>query len=241
MKQLFNNNPVTSAFVTLLCSFAWLSLPAVCSEAMTPETRKVLARMDQTGKEVVDLSADITQTKVTLVVDDTSTESGKLYLKRTKGNNRTRLDYEKPEVKTLLIDKGKVLIYEPKINRLQEIELGKNRAQAEFLLTGVGQSSANLTQTYDVRFLKEETINGSKTSLLELTPKLEKGSSLFSKIWLWIDLVSGLPIQTRLTEASGDYLTLRLENIKVNPRLSDRLFRLNVPSDVQRIKPLSSQ
>lgn len=228
----------------LLAIFAgilWISHGRVFAQPMTPETRRVLARMDQTGKTLLDLSADIKQTKVTLVVNDTSVETGKLYLKRTKNNNRTRLEYEKPEAKTLLIDKGKVLIYEPRINRLQEIDLGKNRAQAEFLLTGVGQSSSNLTRTYDVLFLKEETLNGYKTSLLELKPKSESVSSMFSKIWLWIDQDLGLPVQSRLTESSGDYLTFQLENIKVNPKLPDKLFKLNVPPDVQKIKPLSSR
>ena len=214
---------------------------ALGQDAMTPETRRVLASIDQAGKRLTDLTADIKQTKVTLVVNDTSTETGKLFLKRLKDGNRTKLEYEKPEVKTLLIDKGKVLIYEPKIKRLQEIDLGKNRAQAEFLLTGVGQSSANLTNTYDVKFLKEEIINGVKTSLLELKPKSGKVSAMFTQIWLWIDPATGLPIQTRLTESSGDYLTFQLENIKINPKLSDKTFKLDVPNDVQKIKPMSSR
>jgi len=224
----------------------FLCLDGSCStalgqDAMTPETRRVLASIDQAGKRLTDLTADIKQTKVTLVVNDTSTETGKLFLKRLKNGNRTKLEYEKPEVKTMLIDKGKVLIYEPKIKRLQEIDLGKNRAQAEFLLTGVGQSSANLTNTYDVKFLKEEIINSVKTSLLELKPKSGKVSAMFAQIWLWIDPAAGLPIQTRLTESSGDYLTFQLKNIKINPKLSDKTFKLDVPSDVQKIKPMSSR
>jgi len=228
--------------------FVWLSAltfsvysiasTALCQDAMTPETRRVLARMDQAGKQLTDLTADIKQTKVTLVVNDTSTDTGKLFLKRAKNGTRTKLEYEKPVVKTLLIEKGKVLIFEPKINTLQEVDLGKNRAQAEFLLTGVGQSSANMTATYDVRFLKEETVDGTKTSLLELKPK---AASMFSQIWLWIDPALGLPIQTRLTESSGDYLTFHLENIKINPKLSDKIFKLNLPADVQKLKPMSSR
>lgn len=223
---------LAACFLGVCC----LSVTAVCQDGMTPETRQVLARMDQAGKGLIDLTADIKQTKVTLVVDDKSTDTGKLFLKRTKSGNRTKLAYEKPIVKTLLIDKGKVLIYEPKINTLQEIDLGKNRAQAEFLLTGVGQSSANMTKSHAVKFLKEEMVNGAKTSLLELKPK---GSSMFSQILLWIDPALGLPIQTRLTESSGDYLTFQLENIKINPKLSDKIFKLNLPSDVQRMKPMN--
>jgi outer membrane lipoprotein-sorting protein len=240
MMHLANQQGIVRPLAAILLALVWLPSSASSDEAVSLETRKVLARIDQAGKSLVDLSADITQTKVTLVVNDTSTETGKLYLKRTKNNNKTRLDYEKPEAKTLLIDKGKVLIYEPKIKRLQEIELGKNRAQAEFLLTGVGQSSTSLTNSYNVLFLKEETVNGHKTSLLELKPKSDRVSSMFSKIWLWIDHGSGLPIQTRLTESSGDFLTFQLDNIKVNPKLPDKLFKLNIPSGVEKIKPLSS-
>ena len=234
-------NRLFGFFAAVLLCLGGSCSTAFGQDAMTPETRRVLASIDQAGKRLTDLTADIKQTKVTLVVNDTSTETGKLFLKRLKDGNRTKLEYEKPEVKTLLIDKGKVLIYEPKIKRLQEIDLGKNRAQAEFLLTGVGQSSANLTNTYDVKFLKEEIINGVKTSLLELKPKSGKVSAMFTQIWLWIDPATGLPNQTRLTESSGDYLTFQLENIKINPKLSDKTFKLDVPSDVQKIKPMSSR
>lgn len=227
---------LVGVFAACYLSVCCISVTAQGQDVLTPETRRVLARMDQAGKGLIDLTADIKQTKVTLVVDDTSTDTGKLFLKRTKSGNRTKLAYEKPIVKTLLIDKGKVLIYEPKINTLQEIDLGKNRAQAEFLLTGVGQSSANMTKSHAVKFLKEEMVNGAKTSLLELKPK---GSSMFSQILLWIDPALGLPIQTRLTESSGDYLTFQLENIKINPKLSDKIFKLNLPSDVQRMKPMN--
>lgn len=228
-------NCLCGFLAALLLSVSGSSSTALGQETTTPETRRILQHMDQASKQLTDLTADIKQTKVTLVVNDTSTDTGKLFLKRTKSGNRTKLEYEKPVVKILLIDKGKVLIYEPKINTLQEVDLGKNRAQAEFLLTGVGQSSANLTQTHTVKFIKEETVNGIKTSLLELKPK---GSSMFSQIWLWIDPALGLPIQTRLTESSGDYLTFQLENIKINPKLSDKIFKLNLPSDVQRMKPM---
>lgn len=228
---------LTALFLCALCAChtAWAAPP---QEALSPETKRVLAHMDQAGKQLVDLTADLKQTKLTLVVNDVSTDTGKLFLKRTKSGNRTKLEYQKPVVKTLLIDKGKVLIYEPRINTVQEVDLGKSRAQAEFLLTGVGQSSASLTKTYDVRFLREEAVKGTKTSLLELKPK---GTSMFSSIWLWVEMASGLPIQTRLTESSGDYLTLQLENIKLNPKLSDKVFKLSLPSDVQRIRAISSK
>lgn len=215
--------------------------PALIRAETGLEMKKVFERIDGAGKSLIDLSANIIQTKVTLVVNDTSTDTGKLFLKRTKSGNKTRVDYLTPEEKTLLIDKGKILIYEPKLKRLQEIELGKNRDQAEFMLVGIGQSSRNLSRIYDVKYLKEDNVNGAKASLIELKPKSEKTSAMFTNIWLWIDYNAGIPIQTRLTESSGDYLTLRLENIKINPNLTDRQFRLNLPSGIEKVSPMKSK
>jgi outer membrane lipoprotein-sorting protein len=225
----------------LLLSGVVLSYPAATYPETTPEIRKVFERIDNAGKSIVDLTADITQNKVTLVVNDTSTDTGKLLLKRTKSGNRTRLDYQTPEVKTLLIDKGKIWIYEPNLKRLQEIELGKRRDQAEFMLVGLGQSSGDLLRAYDVKYLREESVNGNKASLIELKPKSEKASAMFTKIWLWIDYNFGIPIQTQLTESSGDYLTLRLGNIKINPNLTDKDFKLNLPAGVEKISPIKSK
>ena len=228
-------------FHCLLLCLAVCMWPALIRAETDSEIKKVFERIDNAGKSLVDLSASIIQTKVTLVVNDTSTDTGKLFLKRTKSGNRTRLDYQTPEEKTLLIDKGKILIYEPKLKRLQEIELGKNRDQAEFMLVGIGQSSRNLSRTYDVKYLKEDPVNGAKASLIELRPKSEKTSAMFTNIWLWIDYNAGIPIQTRLTESSGDYLTLRLENIKINPNLTDRQFRLTLPSGIEKVSPMKSK
>ena len=225
----------------LLLSAAAVSYPTAFYPETTPEINKVFERIDHAGKSIVDLTAGITQSKVTLVVNDTSTDTGKLMLKRTKSGNRTRLDYQTPELKTLLIDKGKIWIYEPNLKRLQEIELGKNRDQAEFMLVGLGQSSSALLRAYDVKYLKEENVNGSKASLIELKPKSEKAAAMFTKIWLWIDYSFGIPIQSRLTESNGDYLTLQLANIKINPNLTDRDFKLNLPPGVEKISPMKSK
>lgn len=210
------------------------AVSAMAEEEISPETKKILLHMDRANQSLSDLTADVTETKVTIVVNDTSVSTGKLFYKREKNGSKTKLEYEKPELKTLLIDKSKVLIYEPKIKHLQEIDLGKNRSQEVFFITGIGQSGSAIAKSYDVRLLSEEPLNGVKTSVLELKPKSEKVSALFAKIVLWIDQSRWIPIQTRLTESSGDYLTIRFDNMEMNPNLPDKTFKLNIPSDVEK-------
>jgi len=112
--------------------------------------------------------------------------------------------------------------------------LGKNRSQEVFFIIGIGQSGTDMAKSYDVKLLNEESLNGVKTSVLELKPKSEKVSALFAKIVLWVDQSRWIPIQTRLTESSGDYLTIRFDNMQFNPKLPDKTFKLNLPSDVEK-------
>jgi outer membrane lipoprotein-sorting protein len=224
--------PVQLGLVAL--TLLWAVSGAVAGEDISPETRKVLVQMDHTNQSLSDLTADVTETKVTVVVNDTSVSTGKLFYKREKSGSRTRLEYEKPELKTLLIDKNKVLVYEPKIKHLQEIDLGKSRSQEVFFITGIGQSGTAIANSYDVKLIREESLDGVKTSVLELKPKSEKVSAMFTKIVLWVDQSRWIPVQTRLTESSGDYLTIRFENMRFNPKLPDKTFKLNIPSDVEK-------
>jgi outer membrane lipoprotein-sorting protein len=212
--------------------FALMGL-GLAQDQGSPETKRVLAKMDEASKRLSDLTADIKMTKVTVVVDDKAEETGKLYYQRGKKGSRTRLDYLAPEVKTLILDKGKVELYEPNFSRMTEFPLGKNRAEAEFFSIGFGPTG-NLTRSYDVSVTKEEALRGIKTSLLELKPK--SSGTMFKGIMIWVDHVRWIPIQMQLIEASGDYLSIQFENIVLNPNLNDKTFHLNLPSGVQRVK-----
>jgi outer membrane lipoprotein-sorting protein len=158
-----------------------------------------------------------------VAVNDTSTDTGRLFFKKEKKGNKTKFEYVTPDRKEVLIDKGKIQIYEAKINRYYEPDLGKNQAESEFFLVGFG-SSSNLTRLYHARFLKEEVVNGRKTSLLELKPK--SSNAMFARIQLWVDQSHWLPDQIRLFETTGDYLTISFEGMKINPQLKDQVFKI---------------
>lgn len=192
-------------------------------EELTAETKRILTQMDRANQALIDLSADFKQTKIIVAVDDTSSDSGKLFFKKEKKGNKTKFEYISPDRKIVLIDKGKVQIYEAKINRYYEPNLGKNQAESEFFLVGFGASS-NLTRTYNARYLKDENVNGRKTSLLELKPK--SSNAMFVKIQLWVDQSNWLPDQIRLFETTGDYLTISFEGMKINPGLKDQVFKI---------------
>jgi outer membrane lipoprotein-sorting protein len=103
----------------------------------------------------------------------------------------------------------------------------------QFLLLGFGATVAELKAAYDVNFVGAETIGGTPSSHLTLTPKSPDVLKVIKQADLWMDQSTGLPVQQKfLTSASGDYKLVTYRNSKQNPSLSDKDLKLNLPKGV---------
>ena len=212
------------------------AVEGLAQSKLSAEARRVLDRMDARAKTLTTLTADLKQTKLTIVVNDVAEKAGKLYYKRSQRKSTFKVDYQEPVVSTILLEKGKVSILEPRIKRYQVIDTSNGSKTAELPLFWIGRSSRTIRRDYDVRHIKTGQIDGRPTSLLELNPRSTATQSMFSRIQLWVDHKYWIPIQTRLIEVSEDHLTLLLSNVKINPRLPDRIFKLKISSDFERIE-----
>lgn len=197
---------------------------------------QVLARMDEVGKTFRSMTAGIERTKVTVIVNDSAVDGGTIYFARQGKDPRIMLEITRPEQQRMLIDMGKALLYFPKLKQVQEYFLGKNQDKAEFLLIGFGQSNENIKRLYNAAVVGEEIINGRKTTILELKPKSTQFSAMFTSIRLWMDEQRWIPIQSKLTEASGDYMIVKFTNIKMNTKIPESVFKLKLPKGVQVIR-----
>ena len=66
----------------------------------------------------------------------------------------------------------KAELFYPKINTVQEYDLGKQSGMVEqFLLLGFGTTGKELAANYGVKLVGEETVGGQKAYHLELKPK----------------------------------------------------------------------
>jgi outer membrane lipoprotein-sorting protein len=194
----------------------------------------VLERMDSVGREFRSLEADIERTKVVVFVNVRSTDFGKVYFAGAGDDSRIRLSISEPAEQHLLVADGKAQLYRPRINVLEEHDLGERGDIAEFLMIGFGASNQTLRDDYDVVLVGEEILAGIQTSILELEPKSERLSGMFPAIRLWVDQSRWIPVQSRLNEASGDYQIIKYSNIVLNGRFSSDVFKLDIPMDVLR-------
>jgi outer membrane lipoprotein-sorting protein len=231
---------ITSKGVCILLScflLAVSALPAFSQRRKAHlDLNQVLSHMDQAAKRLKTLSADLEYTKVTVLVNDFSTESGELYFRNSKTPD-ILIKFTEPAPKTILFRKNKAEIYQPKINQLQEFDLSKHsQLIQQFLLLGFGTESNDMQKAYAVRYLREEALGGDTTALLELTPREGTVASQLAKVQLWISEESWLPVQQKFFEAGGDYSVARYHSVKVNRDLPSSVFQLRVANDVKRVR-----
>jgi outer membrane lipoprotein-sorting protein len=197
---------------------------------------EILSQMNEASKKLHILSANLEYTKVTVLVDDKSTESGQLFFRKGK-TPEIRIEMQKPEKKVILFRKNKGEIYLPKINQVQEYNLEqKSDLVQQFFLLGFGTDTNELKKSYDIKYLREEDLQDDTTVLLELTPRKGAVSAQISKIQLWVSEESWLPTQQKFFEPGGDYLVATYSGVKVNRDLPGTIFELNAPANAKHVK-----
>lgn len=208
--------------------------PAKAQKTWTADS--VLNMMDRSAQDFRSLTADIQHIKYTDVVKDTSTETGQMWIRK---DDKMRIDISTPDPKTILRTGDSLFVFTPKINRVEEYDLGKNRTLVDqYVLLGFGTRSESVKKNYDVAVTGETELDGRKTVMLELTPKSQQVRDQITKIQMWIDEASWLPIQQKFFETgSGDYFIFHYSNVKKNLNIAQDRFKQDWPKNVSRVKP----
>jgi outer membrane lipoprotein-sorting protein len=233
MRELFR----TSVQVLLAGMLALALAPRLAARKHPTDLTEILADMNEAAKHLKTVSANLEYTKVTVLVDDKATETGQLFFRKGKTAPEIRIVMDKPENKVLLFRKNKGEIYYPKINQIQEYDLGqKSDMVQQFLLLGFGTDTAELKKSYTLKYLQEAELDGESTVLLELVPRRQNVAAQISKIQIWVSEDSWLPAQQKFFEAGGDYLIARYSAVKANRDLPNSKFELDAPANAKVVK-----
>lgn len=196
----------------------------------------VLSMMDHSARDFKSLTAAIEYIKYTAVVKDTSTESGEIFVRK---DSKLRIDFQSPDPRTILRNGDNLYIYTPKINRVEEINISRNRAMADqYLALGFGKRADDLQKSFSIALVGEEELDGRKAALIELVPHSEEMRKQISKIHMWVDESSWMPVQQKFFETgSGDYVTSRYTKVMKNLKLGDGKFKPDWPKGTKIEKP----
>jgi outer membrane lipoprotein-sorting protein len=221
------------------CAVSLVAAPhrgPAAAQAVQATTAAVLATMDKAAADFRSLTADLENTKYTDVVKDTSVEKGHIYVRK---DSKMRIDITDPDPRTILRVGDSLFVYTPKIKRVEDYDLSKHRAMVDqYVLLGFGTRSEALKKSYDVNLTGEDQLDGKKVYLLELTPKSEDVKHQITKIQMWIDAASWLPIQQKFFETgSGDYIQFHYTNMMKNLKIPDSRFKQDWPKDISHVRP----
>jgi outer membrane lipoprotein-sorting protein len=221
--------------VCALMLFMGALIHVASAQGRAPTLDNVLSQLDSSARTFHSVSANVERTKVTIVVNDHSTENGTLLVK----GDKMLLQMAPPDQRTILRTGDNIYLYTPGLKQVEEYNLGKNRDLAdEFLLLGFGSSGEALDKGFQIKLIGEENVGDKKDIELELTPRTEGVRNQISKVQMWLDQTTWLADELQLTESgSGDYSTVRYTKVVRNPNISDSQFKPHWPKGTEKIKP----
>jgi outer membrane lipoprotein-sorting protein len=196
---------------------------------------QVLRQLDDQARSFHGMTADVERTKVTVVVNDHSTECGQMIVH----GYDMRIELKSPNARTILRRGDKLSIYNPKLNRVEEYDLGKHRTLVDqFLLLGFGTSGKSLQKAYEVTMAGESTRDGKRVVELDLTPRSAEVANQISTIQIWFDEGSWLPVQQKFIESgSGDYFEIHYSNAVRNATIPKDAFKDEWPKGTVKVRP----
>ena len=219
---------------------AYTILLFLASAFAAPDTRllAILARMDQAAAKFKTMTADVTTVYHTDVINEDSPETGTVVMKKVAaGEVQGLLQIQSPEKKTYSFEKRRFRIYLPKINTVQEWNLGKYGEQLDqFVMIGFGTSGTALAKDSDVSALGTETVKAPEdvqTIHLRLVPKTGEAAKHIKQLELWLrETGEPYPVQEKISLTSGDFQLVTYTNLKVNIPLAPAALQLKKPDGV---------
>lgn len=216
----------------------------VCAAALGDETgpapslQDVVKRLDQAASQFKGMTAKISRTEHTAVLNEDDTESGVVYMKKTGGRLQALMDITQPDKKVSALEGREVQIYYPNMKQVDIYDAGKNGEQLEeFLTLGFGTSGSDLQRMYTMKVKGVETVKNENTVHLELIPKSDEAKKMVSKIDLWIG-EHNYPVQEKIYEPSGNYNLVSYNDVQINPpNLKEQDVQLKLPDGVKKNYP----
>src|ERR1700687_6157290 len=216
----------------------WLLTAAAWPQSESAGLDHVLGQMEAAAKNFKTTEASVVWDQYQKVINETDTQKGKIYFRREGGEIQMAADFVEPDRKYVIYSGGKVQVYQPKIDQVNEYNPGKNRSDVEsFLVLGFGGSGRDLLKSYDVKFLGSETANSVAAEKLELIPKSTRLRNNIARILLWIEPVRGVSVQQQFFEPSGDYRLAKYSDIQINQKLPENAFKLKTTGKTRFISP----
>jgi outer membrane lipoprotein carrier protein len=205
-----------------------LALALAAPSARAASTAELLKSLEDAGRALKTMKAQFVESRVSLLLNEQTEAKGDVTLSVP---GRFRWNYEAPQPGVMIVKDGRFARYVP---QSKQVFRGPAKGDAD-LLVGFGPGASGLGRKYDVTLLPDEKVGETPTYVLDLKQR-SGDAGLFAAVRLWIDKTRFIPVQTRLTEPTGDHTTIRFEQVVINGPLAPSSFDLKLPRDVVEVQ-----
>jgi len=202
-------------------------------EKASGEVREVVKQLQTRYEKTKDLQADFTQKTMIEGFERPITSSGKVYIKKP---GRLRWNYLDPSVEDIYVNRDDIKVYVPEHKQVlvgKLTQMAASKAPLELL-----QGAAKLEESFDIEPTpgKGRGIGGIR--LLTLLPKLREGEAgrSLQRIVLEVFPKTYFIRTISLYEVGGNVASFEFSSLQPNMGLSDTLFDLKLPADVEVVK-----
>ena len=215
-------------------------LAALAGSALRAESlEEILARMDQSARNLRTFSAKMKRIEFTKILNDKEETDGLRLVKRSNGQTIGIVQISGKNQQIVRFAGKTVEIYYPEAKRVEVYDAGKfgkmGKQADQLMLIGIGVTSADLRRDFEMKGGDPQKIGGTSTTRIDLIPKDNDLKKYVEKIEMWVADKESVPLQVRVTRTSGDYEQAVYSDIQFNPALPDSAFQLNLPADVKRV------
>ncbi|HEY6350333.1 MAG TPA: outer membrane lipoprotein carrier protein LolA [Candidatus Angelobacter sp.] len=210
--------------------------PSTPATGSSMELEAVLSQMDKRAETFKSAQADFQWDNYQKVMDETDTQTGRVYFRRNGTNVEAMFEIAAPRAKQVLFKDGKLDLYDKKIDQVTEHKT-ENKADVEaFLGLGFGARGHDLPKSFDIKMDGWETVDGTRVAKLEMVSKSEKVRNMFSRFILWIDPKQDVPLKQQVLEPGGDTWLSHYTNFKLDAKIPEDIFRLKTTSRTKVVK-----
>ena len=242
VKKLNRACSVPSALVKVglafVCAWSLFPLPTFSAEsdfdenALT-EVREVVKQLQSRYERTKDLQADFTQRTMIEGFERPIMSSGKLYIKKP---GRLRWNYLDPSVEDIQVNQDDIKVYVPEHKQVlvgKLTQMAASKAPLELL-----QGAATLEESFNIEPTPGKGRGLGGIRLLTLLPKSHEGEAEKSlkRIVLEVFPKTYYIRKLSLYENSGNVASFEFSSLQANMGLSDSVFTLKLPADVEVVK-----
>lgn len=199
-------------------------LPQV-AEPASDEALQILRRTADRYQRMQSMRAEFVQTLENPLLASRTSSRGTLYQRRP---DRIKLDFSDPEGDVIVSDGSHFWIYYPSVDAKQVVRApaGNGGGAVDLQAQFVGDPA----QRFAVDYQGAQELGGRRTHVMTLVPRSDPA---YKRMKVWIDAQDHLIRRFQITENNENIRTFELSGLRVDPQLSDAIFRFTPPPQAQ--------